>query len=199
MGECKKPKRLVSKESNSEKPKVSQTDDKSEIIKEILYQNYLLQQNRTRQRILDIISFMKFKGLERHPIYDTSIEQLESLLDTSTKKPTKEKQEESQPEPTPEPEPEPQNEEPRPPPAQDAEQFDIIDRLFSLIQIGFFFMLMFFRGAFGSMVSFIGLITLTVILKLYQNGWFRPQRRNNNNENVVNAVPEVNNNPQQRH
>ena len=67
--ECKKPKRLVSKESNSEKPKVSATDDNSEIIKEILYQNYLVQQNRTRQRILDIISFMKFKGLERHPIY----------------------------------------------------------------------------------------------------------------------------------
>jgi len=104
-----------------------------------------------------------------------------------------------------------QNAEPRPqnnqPPAVDAEQFDFIDRVFSLVQIGFFLMIMYYRGAMGSIFTIFGMLILMVLYKLYTNGFFRPQRRNalggnnprpginpGNTQNIRNSSTNMNNN-----
>lgn len=69
------------------------------------------------------------------------------------------------------------------------QQFDIIERLFSLLQIGYIL-----SGIFGKskntmedLIYYGGLALLFILYKLWRKGYFRPARRNNNNENPANS------------
>lgn len=68
----------------------------------------------------------------------------------------------------------------QPPPAVDPEQFDIVDRFFSFIQIILFIGMMYFRSSSGNLYYFGGFVLAFILFKLYRNGYLRPGRRNNN-------------------
>ena len=187
-------------------------------LREKILQNYLLQQQLDNYHLQETIAFMKYKGIDKHPVlkYDENVLRKRNVknlirnLNLLSNESSGEEGDDSSPGSSPRsdttsadqnqaqnapaavnaanaadaaaapaPAPVPQNNpQPAAPPAADPEQFDIIDRMFSLLQIVLFLGMMYFRSSSANLYYFAGAVVVFFLFKLWRNGFLRPGRRN---------------------
>jgi len=153
-------------------------------------------EKQQKQMRAEIREYMKWKGINKHPFL--------KITEKSKDKKQAETDENNNNLPqTPEAPPANNgNENPAPAPAAAAAaapaapeaqdegfRIDWFDRIFYLIQMSFFGLMIFARTAMGSWWMFGCICLALVFVKLFVQGFFNPRRRNNNNQ------PEPDNNP----
>merc|ERR1711976_227504 len=177
-------------------------------------------QNQLRKEVID---FMKWKGIEKHPYLNITVDKSEFKKATvkveAVDEPSKtdkidqnnnvqesqsiveDQPQENEPQNQPEPQQnEPQNpvqNQPQNPPPQnnpapaDDEGFriDWFDRIFYLIQMSFFGLMIFARTAMGSWWMFGAICIALIVIKLFVQGFFNPRRRQTPEQNAAAAAP----------